>query len=121
MKTATVASALAFAAWSAAWAADAGSAAPSGAGTVCLDAAHIANTAVISDQVIRFYMDNGQVWTNTLRRACLGLKFENAFSEDIRGGEICSNAQMIHVLRRGTLCFLGEFTPYPRPGAGAAK
>ena len=121
MKTAIVASALALAACSAAWAAETGSANPRDARTMCLDASHIANTSVISDQVILFRMDNGQVWANTLRRACPGLKFENAFSEEIRGGAICANAQMIHVLRRGTPCFLGDFTPYARPQPGAPR
>jgi hypothetical protein len=122
MKTAA-ALALAVAACSVTGLARAGEAGPSTARAqrVCLDASHIMNTVVVSDQAILFYMDNGQVWTNTLRHACPGLKFENAFSEEIRGGEICSNAQMIHVLRQGTPCFLGEFTPYVKPEAGAPK
>jgi hypothetical protein len=121
MKSAIAASALALAACSAAWAAEPGSATSGGDRTMCLDASHIASTSVISDQAIMFRMDNGQVWTNILRRACPGLKFENAFSEEIRGGEICANAQMIHVLRRGTPCFLGQFTPYAKPVDGSVK
>jgi hypothetical protein len=119
MKTAAIASALALAC-SSAWAAD-GSATPGRARPTCLDASHIASTSVVSDQVILFRMDDGRVWSNTLRRACPGLKFEQGFSEEIRGGEICSNAQMIQVLRRGTPCFLGEFTPYAKPAGGAAR
>ena len=121
MKTAVAASALALAAWGTASAAEAGPAAPGSDRPVCLNAGHLASTSVISDQAILFRMDDGQVWINTLRHACPGLKFENAFSQEIRGGEICSNAQMIQVLRRGTPCFLGEFTPYVKPVAGAAK
>ena len=89
--------------------------------TVCLTASHISSTTVVSDQVILFHMNDGTVWKNTLRRACPGLEFENAFSEEIRGGEICSNAQMIHVLRRGTPCFLGAFTRQGAPTATPAK
>ncbi len=82
---------------------------------VCLSAGSIASTAVVSDEAILFYTDDGMIWRNTLQRACPGLAFENGFSEEIRGGEVCSNQQLIHVLRRGTPCFLGAFTPEPRP------
>lgn len=81
---------------------------------VCLIASQVASTSVVSDQVVLFHMSNGMVWRNTLRQACPSLKFENGFSEEIRGGEICAKMQMIRVLRRGTPCFLGDFTLEPR-------
>lgn len=80
---------------------------------VCLTASQVTSTSVVSDQVVLFHMSNGVVWRNTLRRACPSLKLENGFSEEIRGGEICANMQMIRVLRRGTPCFLGDFTLEP--------
>jgi hypothetical protein len=82
---------------------------------VCLTASQVASTSVVSDQVVLFHMSNGVVWRNTLRRACPSLKLENGFSEQINGGEICANMQMIRVLRRGTPCFLGDFTQERAP------
>ena len=82
---------------------------------VCLPASSITGTSVVSDEAILFHMDDGTVWRNSLQRACPGLAFENGFSEEIRGGEVCSNQQLIHVLQRGTPCFLGAFTPEARP------
>ena len=83
---------------------------------VCLTASKIAGTSVVSDRAILFHMDDGSVWRNTLRRPCPGLAFEQAFSEEVRGGEICSNQQTIRVPRRGGWCFLGAFTlDRPRP------
>jgi hypothetical protein len=82
---------------------------------VCLDAGHIDHTVVVDGQTILFYMRGGKVWKNTLRRECPSLKFERAFSEDITGDVICSNAQMIRVLQTGAVCALGPFTPYTPP------
>lgn len=83
--------------------------------TMCLVAGHIDHTVVVSDTVILYYMKGGKVWQNTLPKACPNLKLENAFTEDIRGDAVCANAQSIRVLRRGTPCTLGDFTPYTPP------
>jgi hypothetical protein len=85
------------------------------AGSVCLATNQIDYTSVVSDQIIRFHMTNGKIWTNTLKSTCHGLKFDGAFSQEIRGGEICSNMQMIRVLTTGTPCMLGDFTRYTPP------
>ena len=88
---------------------------PQKPGDVCLDAGHIDHTVVVDDQTILFYMRGGKVWQNTLRQACPSLKFERAFSEEIRGDAICSNRQLIRVLQTGAVCSLGAFTPYSPP------
>jgi len=82
---------------------------------VCLQPSFVDHTTVLSDSEILYYMKNGKIWKNTLPRACPGLKFENGFAQVIRGDTICSNMQIIHVLRRGTPCSLGAFTPYTKP------
>ena len=86
---------------------------------VCLDASHIDHTVVIDDRTILFYMRGNKIWKNTLHSSCPSLKFERAFSEEIRGGQVCSNGQMIRVLETGVSCSLGEFTHYTPPPKSA--
>lgn len=88
---------------------------------VCLDADHIDHTVVVDDQTVLFYMRGGKIWKNTLQRKCPSLKFEQGFSEDIRGDEVCSNRQMIQVLQTGASCSLGAFTPYTPPAKSAMR
>ncbi len=94
---------------------------PAKGNDICLDADHIDHTAVLDDQTVLFYMRGGKIWKNTLQRQCPSLKFERAFSEDIRGDEVCSNRQMIQVLQTGASCSLGAFTPYTPPAKSAMK
>jgi hypothetical protein len=85
--------------------------------SVCLNAGDIDHYSYPDDQTILFHMRGGKVriWRNDLKRACPGLKFEQAIALEIRGGTICSNMQMIYVMHRWTPCMLGEFTPYVVP------
>jgi hypothetical protein len=78
---------------------------------VCIDVRDIRSRRAISDQEIRFEMDDGSVWVNRLKRPCPNLRFENAFAWDVTGGTVCANAQTIYVLNSGNACQLGEFTP----------
>ena len=87
---------------------------------VCLDATHIDHTAAPNDHTILFYMRGGKIWRNTLKEDCPGLHAEQAFSRVIRGGEICSNQQMIQVINRETPCALGTFTPYTQEHSAAS-
>lgn len=89
--------------------------------SICLDVSHIDHTSVIDDRTILFYMRGGKIWKNTLREDCPSLKFERAFSEELYGGEICSNAQMIRVIETGARCSLGGFTPYMRSAKAASN
>ncbi len=82
---------------------------------VCLPANLVDHTTVLSDTEILFHMKNRKIWKNTLHQTCTGLKFEHGFSEDIRGNMICANMQTIRVLRQGSICSLGDFTPYTPP------
>ena len=82
---------------------------------VCIDGADISYTSEPDDQTIVFHMNNGRVWRNTLRQTCPNLKFEQAFSEVIRGGEICANEQIIRVHETGNICALGDFTLVSAP------
>lgn len=83
------------------------------ASQVCLDVNQITNRVAVSDEQIRFDMANGESWINTLKASCPGLRFNNGFSWDVTGGQVCSNAQTIYVLDRNTPCQLGEFTRAP--------
>ena len=89
------------------------------ANSVCLEAGSIDHTVVVDDQTILYYMHGQKIWKNTLHTPCSGLKFERAFSEDIRG-QVCANAQMIQVFQTGTRCMLGDFTPYTPPAKTSA-
>ncbi len=84
---------------------------------VCLSAGSIDHTSYPDDRTILFHMNGGKVriWRNDLPRECPGLKFEQGIAYEIRGGEICSNMQVVYVLNRWTPCFLGAFTPYTPP------
>src|SRR5262244_2004904 len=73
----------------------------------CLQVRDIQSHTAISDREILFDMGNHVVWKNTLRAACPGLRFENAFAWDVSGGEVCANQQTITVLHQGTPCQLG--------------
>lgn len=82
---------------------------------ICIVARDIDHTSMPSDREILFHMRDGKVWRNTLKRECPGLRFEHAFREQLNGDTICSNRQMIQVVNREVPCFLGAFTPVPRP------
>lgn len=83
----------------------------------CINPTRIQKQEILSDREIRFEMDNGDVWINTLKRECHGLKFEGGFSWDVRGTQVCSDEQVITVLNAGTTCMLGAFTKAPSPPA----
>jgi len=75
----------------------------------CINPTFIDKQEIVSDSEIRFTMDNGEVWTNKMAFACPGLKFEQAFSWEVRGTLVCSNEQLIRT-RDGAICQLGEFS-----------
>lgn len=79
----------------------------------CIDPVSIARQTIVSDQEIRFAMNNGDVWVNRLPRPCSGLKIEGGFGWDVRGRQVCSNEQTIRVLNSGVTCLLGEFSRAP--------
>ena len=90
----------------------------------CISATDISNTEVVDDFTILFHMGNGKIWKSTMADRCYGLGFERAISYEVWGGEICGNAQIIHVLHRGTFCNLGPFeayTPPPKEGDTSPK
>lgn len=76
----------------------------------CINPTRIKQQEILSDREIRFELDNGEVWTNTLKRECHGLKFEGGFSWNVRGTQVCANEQIITVRNAGTTCVLGDFT-----------
>ncbi len=80
---------------------------------VCIRTSDISSMTYPDDKTILFHMSGGpvKVWRNDLSRACQGLKFEQGIAWNIWGGEVCSNMQVFYVLRRGTPCMLGNFTP----------
>jgi len=79
----------------------------------CINPTEITKQSILSDQEIRFELRNGEVWLNTLPRACPGLKFQQGFSWEVRGTLVCSNQEMIRVKDEGTPCMLGEFARLP--------
>ncbi len=88
---------------------------------VCIQTSNIEGMSYPDNKTILFRMSGGpvKVWRNDLPRACPGLKFEQGIAWTIWGGEVCSNMQVFYVLRRGTPCMLGTFTPAEmRKGSG---
>lgn len=65
------------------------------------------------NKTIIFHMRGGPIrtWRNDLQRECPGLKFEQGIAWTIWGNSVCENMQIFYVLRRGTPCALGTFTP----------
>jgi hypothetical protein len=81
------------------------------AGTTCLKTYLIDHTDVRNERTIVFHMKGGKTWVNTLATRCPGLRF-NGFEYVVRGpAEVCSNRQAIRVLKTGSVCMLGTFTP----------
>ena len=80
---------------------------------VCIRTTDIESMSYPDDKTIMFRMNGGpvKVWRNDLPRACPGLKFEQGIAWNIWGGMVCENMQVFYVLRRGTPCMLGTFTP----------
>ncbi len=79
----------------------------------CINPARIAKQEIVSNEEIRFTLNNGEVWTNTLPRACPGLRMQGGFTWQVHGAQVCSNQQTIYVLNEGTPCQLGNFTRVP--------
>jgi len=83
---------------------------PAGARS-CIDIVRIDHTEILDDSTILFYMDGGKIWKNSLPQKCFSLKFEDGFSYATSLSQLC-NTDIIHVIRQGTTCGLGDFVPY---------
>lgn len=81
----------------------------------CIATHNIENLEVVDDYTILFHMVGGKIWKNTMTTQCHGLGFERGIAYESWGGEICANQQPFRVLRRGTFCILGSFSPYSKP------
>ena len=94
---------------------------PPPGGNVCLRTMNIRNTSTPDDKTIIFHMRGGPIktWRNDLQRECQGLSFERGIAWTIWGNEVCENMQIFYVLRRGTPCGLGKFTPVETPPPAA--
>jgi len=79
---------------------------------VCLRTEDIDHTEILTDSAIIFYMKTGKPYVNTMHFPCPSLKMEDGFDYVTDFPEVCSNAQTIRVLRSGTFCELGQFTPF---------
>jgi len=76
----------------------------------CINPTRIKEQKILSDREIQFTLNDGEVWLNTLSRACPSLKFQGGFTWEVRGTQVCSNEQTIYVREDGTPCQLGAFT-----------
>ncbi len=74
-------------------------------GERCINTSRIRNTHVVDDKTILFYMRGGDIYRNTLRFACPGLKRENRFSYKVTANRLCG-VDSIRVLEN----FGGSFT-----------
>ena len=81
----------------------------------CINTVAIKETHVVDDETILFYMRNGDVYQNVLRRECRGLEREQRFSYEILGRNLCST-DWVTVIRSfggsfepGWSCGLGQF------------
>jgi hypothetical protein len=79
----------------------------------CINPTHIAKQEIVSNEEIRFTLNDGEVWVNTLPRSCPGLRSQGGFTWEVTGTQVCSNQQRITVLNEGTPCQLGTFMRQP--------
>lgn len=83
----------------------------------CVIVSSIDETEAVDDQNILFRMRGNKVYRNHLPRKCPGLKRENRFMYETRGGRLCSIDTITVLeqfgvsLQRGFTCRLGEFVP----------
>ena len=79
----------------------------------CINPTRIKEQKILNDREIQFTLNDGEVWLNTLPRACPSLKFQGGFTWEVSGTQVCSNEQTIYVSEDGTPCQLGAFTRVP--------
>lgn len=89
---------------------------PAPANGVCLWTYNIDHTTTVDPSTVLFHMRNGEVWRNTLKGPCPGLKF-HGFTYLTHSEQICSNGVPISVIATHEACSLGVFTP-ERPANG---
>jgi len=77
----------------------------------CLRSDMIDHTTVPDNRTILFHMRGGAVWKNTLPAPCVGLDFPGGFEYATFHDEVCANVEVIRVLKEGTRCKLGAFSP----------
>ena len=75
-------------------------------GERCINTSRIRNSHVVDDKTILFYMHGGDVYRNTLRYNCPGLKRVNRFSYKVTANRLCG-VDTITVLES----FGGSFAP----------
>ena len=88
---------------------------PPAAKMVCINTQDINNTTVPDSRTILFHMNGGKIWKNTLLGPCPGLKSYGFTYSPTPPNKLCSNLETIRVIETGTICRLGEFTPYTPP------
>lgn len=81
---------------------------------VCLWTNLIDHTKAIDPKTLLFYMKDGKVWKNSLKTRCPSLK-DFGFAYITPDGRICSNSQVIYVLKTHDACMLGDFELYTPP------
>ncbi|HEY2445075.1 MAG TPA: hypothetical protein VGI20_04990 [Rhizomicrobium sp.] len=86
---------------------------PAPANSVCLWTYNIDHTTVVNPSTVLFHMRNGEVWRNTLKGPCPGLKY-HGFAYLTQSENICSNGVPITVIETHQACSLGVFTPEAR-------
>jgi hypothetical protein len=84
---------------------------------ICVNPRDIDHLSYPDDKTIIFHMSSGPIraYRNDLPYTCPSLKFQGGIKWVIRGDEICGHMQTFTVLREGTICMLGDFTPLPNP------
>jgi|GEM_PF-487384 len=92
----------------------------SSTGNVCLKTIQIDRTEVPNESTILFHMKDGKTWENKLRGGpCVGLRFNGFVYVATPPDQICGNLQTIRAIQTGSVCMLGDFTPYVKKGAAA--
>lgn len=83
-------------------------------GLVCLWIGRIGATKAAGPDAVLFYMKDGKIWKNLLKTHCPFLK-TYGFTFRTDAYQICSNQQVLTVLKTGVPCVLGDFVPYTPP------
>ena len=83
----------------------------------CIAGSQIRSSIARGNGVVDFTMVGGDVYRNSLKNACPGLRRDDAITYELRGHSLCENEIVYRLdtiggqLARGASCSLGQFVP----------
>ena len=91
----------------------------------CVESYEIRQTQVLDDSTVLFRLRVNDLYANTLRQSCSGLKIQGGFKYELRGGNELCRGDIIRVIDStgtGAACLLGDFEKVAKkPAQPSAK